>query len=238
MLLTLNDSHPCGLSLNDLQSWLDPSKYKVKQPGFDNPNWLHLASGSIEYRCAGYCHAVWAGGTMAKCANCGTTIAFGGVKEAERRFCGKPCQNIFHLNRASAHLPDGFVWEKAAEIHAGPCPKCGGASPVDFRRSYWVWSAGLVTRWSHKGEVCCKRCGNVAKLKATAFCALLGWWGFPWGLFVTPAQIIRNLGYMVSGPDPSRPSDELLSLTRAQLSAQLLREENTGPAASQDREPA
>jgi hypothetical protein len=55
---------------------------------------------------------------------------------------------------------------------------------------------------------------------------------------MTPAQIIRNLGYMVSGPDPSRPSDELVTLMRAQLSAQLLREDNAAAAAIQDREPA
>ena len=162
---------------------------------------------------------------MATCANCGRTIAFGGPKEGEQRFCGKPCQAAFHLNRASSQLPDGFIQEKAAEVHAGPCPKCGGPGPVDVHASHWVWSAGLITRWSRKTELCCKRCGNGAKWKATAFSGLLGWWGFPWGLLMTPAQIIRNVGYMISGPDPTRPSDKLVEMVRVRLSSQLLKEE-------------
>jgi hypothetical protein len=162
---------------------------------------------------------------MAKCANCGTVIAFGGTREGERRFCGKPCQNAFHLDRASSQLPDEFIREKAAEVHFGPCPKCGGAGPVDVHTSYSVWSAGLITRWSQKSEVCCKPCGNKAKWNATAFSGLLGWWGFPWGFLITPAQLIRNIGYMVSGPDPAKPSDALVSTVRAGLSSQFLREE-------------
>jgi hypothetical protein len=162
---------------------------------------------------------------MAKCANCGRTIVFGGATDGANRFCGKPCRGAFHLGRASSQLPDGFILEKAQLVHSGPCPKCGGAGPVDLHTAYSVWSAAIITRWSQNSEVCCRPCGNKAKLKATAFSALLGWWGFPWGLLVTPAQIIRNLGYMVRRSDQSRPSNELVEVVRGQLSAQLLHEE-------------
>jgi hypothetical protein len=162
---------------------------------------------------------------MAKCANCKRTIVFGGAKDGERRFCGQPCKNAFHLNRASSLLPEDFILEKTLALHAGPCPKCGGAGPVDVHTSYSVWSAGILTRWSQQSEVCCRPCGNKAKLKATAFSALLGWWGLPWGLLITPAQIIRNIGYMVRSPDPTKPSDDLVEVIRARLSAQLLNEE-------------
>ena len=50
---------------------------------------------------------------MGKCANCGRTIAFGGIKEGDRQFFGKPCRDRAHLNAASAQLPDDFVLEKS-----------------------------------------------------------------------------------------------------------------------------
>jgi hypothetical protein len=41
------------------------------------------------------------------------------------------------------------------------------------------------------------------------FCLLLGWWGFPFGLILTPVQIIRNLWAIFCGPDPRYPSKAL-----------------------------
>jgi hypothetical protein len=93
-----------------------------------------------------------------------------------------------------------------------------------------VWSAAVITRWSQKTEVCCKPCGNAAKWKAAALSGLFGWWGFPWGFIVTPAQIIRNLGYMIKGPDPTRPSEKLVGVVRTNLSSRLLREEQQAQA--------
>src|SRR4051794_18538215 len=122
---------------------------------------------------------------MAKCAYCGTTIAFGGVREGELRFCRKACRDKAHLSAPSTQLPEEFVWEKAAEVHAGACPKCGGAGPVDLRTSYSVWSALVLTRWSQKSELCCRSCGRKAQLQAAAMSAALGWWGFPWGFIIT-----------------------------------------------------
>jgi hypothetical protein len=162
---------------------------------------------------------------MAKCTNCGRIIAFGGPKDGEQRFCGEPCRRAFRLGQASSQLPHEFVLAKAAELHAGPCPKCGGAGPVDVHTSFSVWSAVVITRWSEKPEICCKPCGNAARWKATALSGLLGWWGFPWGLLITPAQIIRNLGSMISGPDPRRPSDKLVGIVQTGLSNQLLHEQ-------------
>ena len=169
---------------------------------------------------------------MGKCVSCGRTIAFGGIKEGDRQFCGKPCRDRAHLNSASAQLPDEFVLEKAHEVHSSACPKCGGAGPVDLHTSYTVWSAGVLTRWGHKSEVCCRACGRNAKLKAIAFSGLLGWWGFPWGLLMTPAQLIRNVGGIVKGHDPSRPSDKLVELVRKNLSARLIAEDRQQQAAA------
>jgi hypothetical protein len=169
---------------------------------------------------------------MARCANCGRTIAFGGIKDGERKFCGKPCRDRAHLSEASTQLPDEFVFEKAQEVHGGNCPKCGGAGPVDVHTSHTVWSAGLITRWAYKTEVCCRACDAKAKLRATAFSGLLGWWGFPWGLLMTPAQIIRNIGGLVTRQDPSKPSGQLVELVRKNLSARLIAEDRKERAAA------
>jgi hypothetical protein len=161
---------------------------------------------------------------MAKCNSCGRVIVFGGVKDGARRFCGSICKNQFSFQAASAQLPDAFVLEKAAELHGGPCPKCKRPGPVDLHKYYTVWSAVVLTRWSDKAELCCRPCGRQAQIRAAAFSGLFGWWGFPWGFIVTPAQLLRNLGGMLRSGNPSRPSDELVEIVRKNLSAQLIQE--------------
>jgi hypothetical protein len=47
----------------------------------------------------------------------------------------------------------------------------------------------------------------------------LGWWGFPWGLIMTPIQIGRNLYGMASPPDPSRPSAQFEKVLRMTMAA-------------------
>jgi hypothetical protein len=161
---------------------------------------------------------------------------FGGVRDGDRRFCNKTCRDNAYLTAASSELPAGFIIERALEIHSGPCPKCGGEGPVDVHTSYYVWSIFILTRMSETSEVCCKSCGTKAKLKATAQNLLCGWWGIPWGLVFTPAQIIRNLGYLASSPDPHQPSDELIETIRTRLSAQLVHEDRTRSATQPARE--
>ena len=49
---------------------------------------------------------------------------------------------------------------------------------------------------------------------------------------MTPAQLIRNVGGILSGHDPSRPSDQLVELVRKNLSARLLAEDRKRQAAA------
>jgi hypothetical protein len=151
-------------------------------------------------------------------------IIFGGVKDGAQRFCGRMCKNKVSFKAAAAQLPEAFVLEKSAELHDGPCPKCKGPGPVDVHKSYTVWSAVVLTRWSDKTEVCCRPCGRQAKLRAATFSGLVGWWGFPWGFVITPAQLLRNVVGIFTSNDPSRPSDELVEIVRKSLSAQLIQE--------------
>jgi hypothetical protein len=161
---------------------------------------------------------------MAKCDYCGTTILFGGVREAGFRFCSEKCRDSAVFLAASAELPHEFVLEKARAVHAGPCPNCGGPGPVDVHTSHTVWSLLVMTSWRSWPMVCCQACGTKAKIRAMASSTLLGWWGFPWGLLVTPAQILRNAGGLFRAPDPAAPSPNLVKMVRAQLSAQLIEE--------------
>lgn len=160
---------------------------------------------------------------MATCDHCGTTIVFGGVREAGFHFCKPACRNQSQILVAANQLPDGFVEEQARSIHAGSCARCGSQGPVDI---HTVWSALITTQWSSKPILCCQACGTKSKLRAIAFCGLFGWWGFPWGLVAAPVQIFRNVGGLLSAPNPYEPSPEMLRHVRQRLAARWVREEN------------
>jgi hypothetical protein len=59
-------------------------------------------------------------------------------------------------------------------------------------------------------------------LGGVLFSLFCGWWGFPWGLILTPVQITRNIAGMYKGPDPSKPSDTLRKLVLVNIGAQAL----------------
>ena len=56
-----------------------------------------------------------------------------------------------------------------------------------------------------------------------AFSLVLGWWGFPWGLVLTPVQIARNLSGMLRPPEPSKPSEKLEKIVRLTMAANAVR---------------
>lgn len=170
---------------------------------------------------------------MASCAYCGTTILFGGVKDGNRRFCNAKCQTGGALVDLAQQLPDTSVQQVVREVHQGTCPKCGGSGPVDVHTSYRVWSAVLLTQWSNKPQVSCRKCGVKAQLGNTAFSAVLGWWGFPWGLILTPVQVVRNLWAIVSPPDAAHPSAKLENQVRLNLAAQIAQEHQAQAAQAQ-----
>jgi hypothetical protein len=53
----------------------------------------------------------------------------------------------------------------------------------------------------------------------------LGWWGFPWGLIMTPVQIGKNIFGIVKSPDDSKPSEKLENLVRANIASQMLKDQ-------------
>ena len=161
---------------------------------------------------------------MAKCGYCGTAILFGGKKDANGRFCNQKCLRRGALLALSQQIPESVVKDQIWNVHQGLCPKCNGSGPVDVYTSHRVWSAVFLTSWSSSPELSCRTCGMKSQAVGAAFSLALGWWGFPWGLIVTPIQIVRNGVAMARPPEPLNPSPLLERVVRMSMAAQAVRQ--------------
>src|SRR4051812_17521519 len=130
---------------------------------------------------------------MASCATCGTTILFGGVNAGGLKFCGKKCAAKNTLLTAAMAVPDDLVFSEALQVFEGKCPQCGGDGPIDLRYSHRIHSLVYISQWKSIGLISCAQCAKKKQLGSIAYCAGLGWWGFPWGIIGTPIQIARNI---------------------------------------------
>ena len=161
---------------------------------------------------------------MATCRSCGQFI-IGGIRDDEgRRYCQEACRQRGLFAAVSEKVPEEFVARHVAAIHQGTCPKCAGPGPVDVHTSHTVWSLLVITSWRSSPQVCCRSCGVNAKIKAALVSGVAGWWGFPFGLLITPVQIARNLGGIFFAPDESKPSAELEKVARSLLASHLIEE--------------
>ena len=155
---------------------------------------------------------------MARCNYCGSTILFGGTKDGQYTYCNATCAGKGAMAAASRDVPEDAVRAEVNRIHGGACPKCGGPGPVDVETSYRVWSALYVTKWSSRPQISCRGCGTKARLGDIVYCLLLGWWGVPWGLLLTPVQVVRNVAGLFRGSSPAA-SKQLASIVRLQMAA-------------------
>lgn len=171
---------------------------------------------------------------MASCAYCSTTIILGGKKDGDLRFCNDKCLEKGALARVASQLPHHEVYPYVDRVHQGNCPHCAGPGPVDVHTSYRVWSALLFTSWSSRPSVCCQKCGVKRKLGDAAFSLFLGWWGFPWGILVTPFQIGRNIVGLLKRTDPHTPSGALENILRLDLAAKALSAPKSSEQAADD----
>ena len=158
---------------------------------------------------------------MSRCDHCGTLILFGGMRAGGRRFCNDACLRAGTFRSAAQQLaeqvPEELVQQQVAAVHQGTCPKCGREGPIDVHVSHRVWSAIHVTSWKSRPQVSCRTCAVKAQCGDALFSLLLGWWGFPFGLFLTPVQIGRNIVGMLRAPDPTTPSPQLETFVRADI---------------------
>jgi hypothetical protein len=156
---------------------------------------------------------------MAACGACGSTVLFAGRKSGELTFCNDRCLQRGRLLIASRRLPADVVAARVSEVHRGPCPRCEGSGPIDVRFSYRVYSVILMTSWVTRTHVCCRSCGRKAQAGDLLFSLILGWWGLPWGLVVTPVQIVRNIVSMTKSDEEGKPSVQLENAVRIALAS-------------------
>lgn len=165
---------------------------------------------------------------MAKCSYCNSTIVIGGVRDGEHRFCNQTCQQSGLLLSAGKLVSEEDVQKRVNAIHQGSCPRCHGAGPIDIHTSHSVWSALVVTSWKSTPQMSCTPCGKKAKTLSAVGAIFLGWWGFPWGLIITPIQITRNLAGLASSRSGTKPSEQLEKIARLSLAAEMQEAEHRG----------
>ena len=158
---------------------------------------------------------------MPKCGYCGSTVVIGGVRSGEQRFCNAKCLQGAQLLSLASLVPADVLERQVEEIYRGNCPKCRGLGPVDVHKFHEVWSLLLVTRWTSSQQISCRSCATKRQLGALAFSLFCGWWGFPWGLVLTPVQIGRNIVEMCGGQGSSGPSANLRKVMQVALARQL-----------------
>ncbi|WP_430391482.1 hypothetical protein [Dyella sp. 20L07] len=114
-------------------------------------------------------------------------------------------------------ITDDEVRAHAVAIRNGACPHCKGKqSVVEVRTAHWVWSALILTRYGRRTILACRDCGRSASLKALASSMVLGWWGVPFGLLVTPYKIVANVAELLRQDKPE-PSPALQTFVRTRL---------------------
>jgi len=158
---------------------------------------------------------------VAKCDFCGTTIIIGGKRDGNFRFCNDRCREKGYVLSLAKHVPRDVLDRNMEDVFRGSCPRCRGLGPVDVHMIHRVWSALVLTSWSSTPQVCCRSCATKSQIGGIFYSLFLGWWGFPWGIVLTPVQIVRNLVGLVRGPDPARPSEGLRKLILVSLGEQL-----------------
>ncbi len=162
---------------------------------------------------------------MRRCHACNFWIPLGGIRDGQYHYCCDVCVQDGPVFPRSLELPRADVRLKALQIHGGRCPHCQGPGPVELRKSYRIWSVVVLTHFSTRAQISCRRCGFKAQLRGLVSSTLLGWWGLPLGVLVTPVQIVRNLVAMAVVPDRQEPSAGLVRQASLQLAQERLARE-------------
>jgi hypothetical protein len=149
---------------------------------------------------------------------------FGGVVHEGQKYCNTQCVQYAEFKVVRGEMPDFIVEETAMTVHAGACPVCGNAGPIDFHASHFVWSAILFTRSSSKSTLSCRGCARKRQALSALGSGLVGWWGIPFGIIMTPVQIVRNIAEMAGGPDSRTPSRKLHEFVRDEMAIHTMRE--------------
>jgi len=163
---------------------------------------------------------------MAKCSFCGSTIVVGGVKEGEYRFCNDKCHFSGRMIPALQKIPPDLLDRQVQAVHQGQCPRCKGNGPVDVYVSHRAMSFLVATTWKSIPEISCRKCGIKRRAADAALTFFLGWWGFPWGLIMTPVQLCKNIYGMATAKDSDKPSDELKTMVGLDIAKRIVEVES------------
>lgn len=159
---------------------------------------------------------------MKTCDFCGTNILFGGIDDGRLRFCSENCHDQGMPLRLAEEIPTETVDRFAHEFQESNCPCCRGPGPIDVQTGYFVWSIVLLTSYYSSPLVGCWKCGTMHKIKGILFSGVLGWWGFPMGLIMTPIQVGRNLIGLAYYPRRGQPSPQFRKTVKIMLATQLI----------------
>ncbi len=156
------------------------------------------------------------------CPTCGNSILFGGIKDGKKKYCSKKCYEADEIGRVAETIPDMVVEAFALNLHKGFCPKCNEEGPVDIHKSHSVYSIVLYTKWQTDEHVLCKKCASKQQTTDLVGSLLLGWWGVPFGLIVTPIIIFMNIVAMFQNPGANGPTEALRRRSRLMLASQQM----------------
>ncbi len=158
------------------------------------------------------------------CANCGCSILFGGIKVGIRKYCSKICSEKDEVGRASDSISEDEIQQFAEELRFCPCPKCDKNEPVEIHKSYSVYSIIIYTSWKEHDNLVCKSCARKQQSIHLMSSALLGWWGLPFGIIVTPIIIIMNGVALLTNPENNSPTKALKKRAKLILAYYLVNE--------------
>lgn len=191
------------------------------------------AGGGFEFRMretdpwGGLGHWLTGAKNMA-CATCRKSILFGGKRAGSRRYCSKRCFDADHLGRLADAVPETRVDEVAAQLRRSRCRSCRKEGELEIFKSYTVFSVILFTRWREKPEISCRSCARGRQFKDMMFSLALGWWGFPFGLVITPVVLLMNGAAMIHNPLGKPPSKALRAYARLVVANELARMQREG----------
>lgn len=85
------------------------------------------------------------------------------------------------------------IVEYCGLLQAQPCPICRSSTqPLNAALTSKVISFLVVTTWKKQFAIACPTCLDKLNRDASISTAVLGWWGFPWGIIRTIQALIAN----------------------------------------------
>jgi len=165
------------------------------------------------------------------CATCKKSILFGGERAGSRRYCSKKCFKADALGRLGDSIPESRVDEVAKQLRVSLCRSCHRQNDVEIFKSYLVYSVVILTSWREKPALSCRSCARKRQTKDLIASFLLGWWGIPFGLIVTPIIVVMNGLAMTRNPLNAPPSRALRDYARLVAAHELSKVRQEIPSA-------